>query len=66
MYILFLAVLGLLCCMGLSLVAESRGYFLVIVHRLLFLQSMDSMAGGLGILRPWAPEHKLNSGGAWI
>ena len=32
---LFLAVLGLHCCMGFSLVAASRGYFLVEVHGLL-------------------------------
>ena len=32
---LFLAVLGLSCCMGLSLAAVSRGYSLVALHRLL-------------------------------
>ena len=32
---LFLAVLGLLCCSGFSLVAESGGYFLVVMSGLL-------------------------------
>ena len=32
---LFLAVLGLHCCMGFSLVAVSRGYSVVAMHRLL-------------------------------
>ena len=32
---LFLAELGLCCCTGLSLVATSRGYSLVAVHKLL-------------------------------
>ena len=29
---LFLTVLGLYCCAGLSLAVESRGYSLVVVH----------------------------------
>ena len=32
---LFLAVLGLCCCVGFSLVAESGGYSLVVMHGLL-------------------------------
>ena len=35
MYLLFLAVLGLGCCVGFSLVAVSRGYSLVVEHGLL-------------------------------
>ena len=37
---LFLAVLGLLCCSGFSLVAESRGYCLVAVHDLLIVVAL--------------------------
>ena len=44
---LFLAVLGLCCCEGLSLVAESGGYSLVAECRLLF-------AGA-----PLVAEHRL-------
>ena len=36
---LFLAVLGLRCCEGFSLVAPSRGYTLVGVHRLLMAEA---------------------------
>ena len=32
---LFLAVLGLCCCIGFSRVVVSRGYFLVAMHKLL-------------------------------
>ena len=32
---LFWGMLGLHCCVGFSVVGESRGYFLVVVHRLL-------------------------------
>ena len=35
---LFLAVLGLHCCVGFSLVVTSRGYSLVVVHRLLIVE----------------------------
>ena len=34
---LFLAVLGLRCCAGSSLVGASRGYSLVVMHRLFIL-----------------------------
>ena len=34
-FYLFLAALGLCCCLGFSLVAASRGYSLVVLHRLL-------------------------------
>ena len=34
---MFLAVLGLRCCMGFSLIAVSRGYFLVAVFNLLIV-----------------------------
>ena len=35
LFIYFLAVLGLHCCIGFSLVAASRGYSLTVLHRLL-------------------------------
>ena len=44
---LLLAVLGLPCCTGFSLVGESRSYSLVVVHRLLSLQSSGSRDWGL-------------------
>ena len=47
---LILTVLDLLCCMGFSLVAESKGYSLVAVLRLLIallLGSIGSRACGL-------------------
>ena len=43
---LFLAVLGLRCCMGFSLVVESRTYFLVAVHWLLI--TVSSLVGEHG------------------
>ena len=46
-FILFLAVLGLYCCMGFSLVAVIRGYSLVAVHGLLI------------VVASLAVEHKL-------
>ena len=55
---LFLTVLGLPCCMGFSLVAESRCYSLVAVYRLL-------IAVGSPVTTHRALEHRLNSFGAW-
>ena len=51
-FFLLLAVLGLHCCPGFPLVAESRGHSVVLVLRLLtavvsLLQSMGSMASRL-------------------
>ena len=37
MYLLFLAVLGLGCCVGFSLVAVSRGYSPIVEHGLLIV-----------------------------
>jgi len=42
-----LVVLGLHCCAGLSLVVESRGYSLAVVHRLLIA------------VAPLVAEHRL-------
>ena len=47
-----LVVLGLLCCVGFSLVAESRGYSLVVVWGLLTVEASLVL------------EHRLNSCGA--
>ena len=44
---LFLAVLGLCCCTGFSLVASSGGYSLVSVHRLFILISVLVVEHGL-------------------
>ena len=61
---LFLAVLGLCCCTGFSLVVESEGYSLAVVVRLLsavasLVGSMGSRVRGLQLLllpasRAWA------------
>ena len=44
---LFLAVLGLRCCVGFSLVAVSASYSLVVVHGLLI--AVASLVGGLAL-----------------
>ena len=49
---LLLAVLGLRCCAGFSLVAASRGYRLVAVHRLLI--AVASLAMERGLWSVWA------------
>ena len=48
MYLLFLAVLGLGCCVGFSLVAVSRGYSLVVEHGLLIVVASRCRAQALG------------------
>ena len=63
-FYLFLAVLGLCCCMGFALVATSRGYSLVAVCRLLLVESSLVTDRGLWAQRPQylrflAPEHRL-------
>ena len=73
--ILFLAVLGLHCCMGFSLVVKSRGYSLVVVHGLLIVRA--SLVAEHGLQGAWASvtaahglsscsslEHKLHSCGS--
>ena len=39
-YIFFFAVLGLCCCMGFSLAAVSRGYFIVVFELLIVVASL--------------------------
>ena len=68
-FFLFLAALSLCCCLNLSLVAESRGYsILVICGLLIAVASSVSRAHELRQLQPWAqqswsraPEHRLSS-----
>ena len=62
---LFLAVLGLCCYKGFSLVAASSGYSLVAVHGLLLLRNTDCGAHGRSSCGPRALEHRLSSCGAW-
>ena len=69
-YLLFLAVLGLRCYVGFSLVVESEGYSLAAVCRflvwgLLLLQSMGSRAHGLSNCGSQALKHRLNGWGVW-
>ena len=69
---------GLLCCMGFSLVAESRGCSLIAVHRLLIAvaslvaehrlcvaSASTVTAHGLSSCGSWALEHRLSSCGIW-
>ena len=56
---LFMAMLGLGCCVGFSLVVESGGYFLVVVERLLIavvslLWSTNSSSCGFSSCSIWA------------
>ena len=61
---LFLAVLGLCCCVGFSLVAGSGGYSLVMVRWLLLLWSTGSRAcAGFSSCGSRALEHRHNSCG---
>ena len=58
MYV-FLAVLGLHCCVGFSRVVASRGYFLAVVPRLLIAVASFGVehrprAPGLPWSQPWA------------
>ena len=60
---LFLIALGLRCCTGFSLVAASGGYSLVVVVRLLFLQSIGSRLPGFSSCGSdlVAPRHVVSS-----
>ena len=65
---IYLAVLGLHCCPGFSLVAASGGCSLAVVPGLLIwwrllLWSTGSRALGLHSCSSWALEHKLSSCG---
>ena len=51
---LFLAVLGLRCCVGFSLVAESGGYSLVMAHGLLIAVAFLAVKHGRRVHRMWA------------
>ena len=75
---LFLAVLGLPCCMGFCLVVASKGCPLIVVHRFLIavaslvlqhrtlgMQASAVEAHGLSTCGYWALEHRLSSCGAW-
>ena len=59
---LFLAVLGLRCCVGFSLVAASR---LLIEVVSLVAQASVFVAHGLSRCGSWAVEHWINSCGPW-
>ena len=64
---LFLAVLGLHCCVGFSLVVVNglilfvMGYGLLIAMACLLVERMCC----LGSWGSWALEHRLNSCGSW-
>ena len=65
---LFLAVLGLCCCEGFSLVTGSRGCSLVAAH--VFLMMVSSVVAEQGLQDMWiqqllALEHRLNGCGVW-
>jgi len=67
---LFVAVLGLHCCRGFSLIVVSRGYSLVVVNGLLveaasLVRSTGSRFTGFGSCSSWALEHRLSSYGTW-
>ena len=63
---LFLAVLGLVCCKGFYLVAASRSYSLVAVHRWLIAVAPPVVECGLwGVLASAVAAGGLSSHGAW-
>ena len=68
---LFLAVLGLPCCVGFSLAVESRSYSLVVGHGLFIavasLVSEHRLSGirGFSSYIFWALDCRLNSSGLW-
>ena len=55
LFILFLAMLGLCCCAGFSLVSASRAYSLVVTCRLLI--AVASPCSGFSSCRAWALGH---------
>ena len=59
-YLLFLDVLGVCCCEGFSLVAESGGYALVVLHGLLLLWNTGSRVSGFTSCDSWALEEEAN------
>ena len=68
--VLFVAVLGLHCCTGFSLVVASGGCSLVVAHRVLI--AVASVVGEHRLWAAWAsvvvvqaPEHWLRSCGIW-
>ena len=58
LFIYLLAVLGLHCCLGFSLVGVSRGYSLVVAHRLLLVVAFRCGARAQG-------RESFSSGGTW-
>ena len=62
-YFLFLAVLGLHCCMWASLVAVSRGYFLL-RYMGFSLQCLLCAAWALGVRASVVVSHRLSSCGS--
>ena len=67
-FFFFWSVLGLHCCMSFSLVAESQGFSLVAVGRLLCCGFSCCTAQGIGCegfrsCGSWALEHRLSSCG---
>ena len=67
---LFLAMLGLCCCMGFSLVAVSRGYSLLAMPAFLIMAGSLSGAQALGLASfsscdSQAVDHRLSTCGAW-
>ena len=67
--ILFLAVLGLRCCLGFPLVAVRELLIavasFVAKHRLQGMGASIAVAHGLSSCYSWALEHKLSSCGTW-
>ena len=70
---LFLAVLGLHCCVGFSLVAMSRGYSVIAIHRLLTAAASlvaEHRLQARWLQQPWhvgsaAMARGLSSRGSW-
>ena len=62
-FYLFVALLGLHCCVGFSLVVGSRGYSLVVVHGLLFIEASCGAWAlrhlGFSSCSSWTLEHRL-------
>ena len=63
---LFLTLLGHHDCVGFSLVVESRGHSLAVVHRLLtVVTSLVAEHGLLGLWASVAVAHRHNTCGSW-